>query len=50
MKTTLLEKMKANKDVSTKKNSNHQLWSKAMLEVAVKKGQLSKVDFDKIVK
>ena len=47
-KEHLLNKMKANKDISMRKNSNSQMWSESMLRIAVKKGQLSIADFEKV--
>ena len=44
----LLNKMKQNKDVSMKKNSNLLMWSEPMLRIAVKKGQLSISEFEKV--
>lgn len=48
-----MSKMKANKDTSLvgnkfKSNYDRNLWSEAMLRIAVKKGELSTVEFKSI--
>lgn len=53
MKNKLMSKMKANKDTSLvgnkfKSNYDRNLWSEAMLRIAVKKGELSTVEFKSI--